>query len=159
MNTHTTTTNTRFTLKEILEMLVVTLLLTGVALTLFAPAHVRGTSMNPTFYTGDHLLVERVSPRLNAISVGDVVIFASGDEHLIKRVIATSGDTVTIQDGDVYVNGVFVATGAHLVNAKVTLHDAVFVLGDNRNSSNDSRNFGIVPMAHVEGRVVARLWR
>ena len=88
-----------------------------------------------------------------------------GDELLIKRVIGLPGETVEIRDGQVYINGKlldepFVAEETQPGrNGQVTvppLH--VYVLGDNRNHSNDSRSFGPVPIENIVGRAWVSYW-
>jgi signal peptidase I len=129
---------------------------------------VEGQSMEPNLHTDQRLVIEKVSYRLHAPERFDVVVLKlpnRGEELLIKRVVGLPGETVEIQDGRVYINGLLLEEafltsetrpGRH---GKVTvppLH--VFVLGDNRNHSNDSRSFGPVPLDNIVGRAWVSYW-
>ena len=98
---------------------------------------------------------------------GDVVVFRSlyeDDRDLVKRVIAVPGETVEIRDGAVFVDGVELdepyAIGLDRWDMQpLTVSEgAYFVLGDNRQASNDSRNFGVVPMENIVGRAWLSVW-
>lgn len=137
------------------------------------PSFVIGASMNPTFQEGDLVLVERVSQFLSAPKHGDIVV-ASSDiklnensyKDLIKRVIAVSGDTIVIKDGFVYVNGNKI--NEPYLNDGITNNEFegivpenhVFIMGDNRLHSNDSRSdeIGFVPYERLKGKVYFRIW-
>ena len=122
---------------------------------------VDGESMAPSLHKGDHLLIEKVSPRLGVVDRGDVVVLRKRDsgELLVKRVVATAGEVVSAWAGRVYVNGealheheyADMNTGygfpEHLVGPS-----ELFVLGDNRNKSEDSATWGCVPVQQVIGR-------
>ena len=98
---------------------------------------------------------------------GDVVVFRSlyeADRDLVKRVIAVPGETVEIRDGSVFVDGVELdepyAIGRDRWDMRpLTVPDgAYFVLGDNRQASNDSRSFGVVPVEHIIGKAWLSVW-
>ncbi|MBR1390043.1 MAG: signal peptidase I [Lachnospiraceae bacterium] len=126
-----------------------------------------GQSMNPTLETGQRILVDRFWYRLTDPKPNDVIVFLpNGNEkshYYVKRVIAVPGDTIQIKNGAVYVNGELfdeaVETAA-IEEAGVAgeellvEEDEFFVLGDNRNSSEDSRyaNIGNVKKEHIIGK-------
>lgn len=127
-------------------------------------------SMLPTIQLNDRILCEKVSYRLHDIEAGDIICFNSDYENgavLVKRVIATPGQTVDIHDGRVYVDGKESVYGYGvsepledgISDYPVTLGDGqVWVMGDNRESSADSRVFGSVSEDDVIGRVFACVW-
>lgn len=129
---------------------------------------VEGSSMDPNMHDRDRLLVEKVSYRLHEPRRGDVVVFKTGHETLIKRVIAVPGDTVLIRDHGVYVNGVRLEE--EYINGKMIAYTQIgpitipeghyFVLGDNRNVSRDSRDptVGLVKQEDIIGRALFRYW-
>ncbi len=135
------------------------------------PVRVSSASMEPTFGAGDHLLVRKRLLGGAQAHAGDAVVLrgrgaAGPHELLVKRVAAVGGDRVGIRDGRLVVNGVRV-TEAYVVHAEVdgtyfgpvTVPDgSVFVLGDNRGDSLDSRDFGAVPTDRLVGTVLVRLW-
>jgi len=128
---------------------------------------VYGSSMEPNLHTDQRLVVEKVSYRLHSPRRGDVVVIRMperGPELLIKRVIALTGETLEIRNGVVYINEqpieeeylVRKTTGTY---GPTTIPDGhVFVMGDNRGASNDSRIFGPVPLDRVVGRAWVSYW-
>ncbi len=126
-------------------------------------------SMVPTFEIGDRFLANKFVYRFWEPSVGDVVVFRSvegGDEDLVKRIVALPGDEVTVENGVLSVNGEvrnepFVNEGlpdrGAYGPARVPEGD-VFVMGDNRANSRDSRFFGPVPIENIEGEAFASFW-
>lgn len=137
---------------------------------LFAPYSVSSTSMEPTLGNGDRVLVNKVDYRASQPRRGDIVLieappgWAIGDE-LVKRVVAVGGDTVEGTDGHLVVNGAAPDEGYLPVGASTADFDPievpegyVFVLGDNRPASVDSRAFGPIPEGTVTARVDAVIW-
>ena len=131
------------------------------------PVRVHADSMQPTLRSGDEVLVDRLSLVLRAPHRGEIVVANAPDIGLVvKRVAAVGGDTVGIEDGVLVVNGhaekegyVDYASidGSYFGPVRVA-PGAVFLLGDNRGNSEDSRDFGAVPEDDVLGRVLVRLW-
>ena len=135
-------------------------------------------SMVPTIQTGDCILGERVSHRIRQPRQGEVVTFECPEElgiTLVKRVIATEGQTVDIRDGHVFVDGhqldePYAQGGrtdpqppdedgtAAITYPHVVAEGCVWVMGDNRADSRDSRLFGDVPISSVSSRVLCAYW-
>ena len=131
------------------------------------PLTVQGDSMEPTLGGGDVVLISRWSAGVGSFERGDLVVFGDPDGELsLKRVVGLSGDSVAIQDGVLVVDGtapVEPYADPQLIDAAyfgpvVVGPSSVFVLGDNRATSIDSRDYGAVDLDHVAGRVVLRLW-
>ena len=138
----------------------------------FRVAHVSGDSMTPTLSDGDRVILNRAAIVFGTPRIGDIVAFPYPDnpsEHYIKRVIGVSGDMVDMVNGRFIVNGeplddafsydIVWATGN--VGFPVMVEDGrVFVLGDNRNGSKDSRytSVGTISNRDIIGRVLVRLW-
>jgi signal peptidase I len=136
---------------------------------LYQPVKVEGTSMAPLLSDQERIFINKFVYRFEAIHRGDVVVFwypLDRSKSFIKRVIALPGETVTIRQGVVTVNGVVVPEpyvppqyedvsdfGPTRVPA-----DSYFVMGDHRISSNDSRVFGPVPSQFIYGRAVFAYW-
>jgi signal peptidase I len=129
---------------------------------------VEGQSMEPSLHTNQRLVVEKVSYRFHGPQRFDIVVLrlpSQGEELLIKRVIGLPGETVEIRNGQVYINGQqldepFIAEETRPGrNARVIVPPLnVYVLGDNRNRSNDSRSFGPVPIENIVGRAWLSYW-
>ena len=126
-------------------------------------------SMVPTLEIGDRLFVNKFIYRFTDPEPGDIVVFKSvegGEEDLIKRVVAVPGDTVEVRDGELYVNGQpqegsyvnreFPDRSYYGPNTVPEGH--VFVMGDNRANSRDSRFFGPVPYENIEGEAFLLFW-
>ncbi len=136
-------------------------------LLVLSPVRVNGGSMSPTLLPGEVLLVDRFSLYLRMPQRGDMVIFSHPEtgEELIKRVIALPGETVEIADGHVYVNGCLLDESAYspaLAEAYAPVAvpaGAVFVLGDDRGQSMDSRDpaLGCIPLKNLDGMVRLRV--
>lgn len=132
------------------------------------PVTVSSSSMSPTLRAGDVLLTSRMAPDVGDLDRGDLVVFVSpGDgERAVKRVIGLPGEEIVVLDGVLHVDGrvvdePFIDPGlvdGYYSRTYVVPGDAVFVMGDNRANSVDSRDYGAVPEPALEGRVVVRLW-
>ena len=149
---------------------------------LFQAYYIRFTSMEPTLGNGDRVLVNKLGYDLHDISRGDLVVFerpqgVSGQQtdDLIKRVIALPGEVIKFVEGDVYIDGRRLhepylessgitagnmpAKCAPLVNEGCLVGAGeVFVLGDNRANSTDSRSFGPISEHLIVGHAFLRIW-
>jgi signal peptidase I len=128
---------------------------------------VYGSSMEPNLHTDQRLVVEKVSYRLHSPHRGDVVVLRMpdrGPELLIKRIIGLPGETIEIRNGTVYINQqpleepYLVRRTGSTYGPTVVPQGHVFVMGDNRGASNDSRVFGPVPIDRVVGRAWVSYW-
>jgi len=173
----------RSVLSSVIEIVKVLVLTLGIFLVIqnfvAQPFQVMQGSMERTFFENDYVLVDRLTPRWDDYSPGDVVIFrapAARDTMgtpFIKRVIGVAGDTVEVRDdGLVSVNGVVLdepyiyrddAGNAEPTEASdqtrwVVPSGQLFVMGDHRRRSDDSRVFGPILVSSVIGREVLRYW-
>ncbi len=130
------------------------------------PLAVSTGSMAPTLEAGDRVLSWKPGAGGHSWRRGDVVAFRHRGQVWVKRVVARGGETVALRDGRLFVDGTPVREpyadprridGVYFGPVRVP-SGAVFVLGDNRGDSVDSRRFGAVPVSRIEGRVVATLW-
>lgn len=128
---------------------------------------VLGSSMQPNFETDQWLIVNKAIYRFSDIKRGDVVMLrppSNLDTDSIKRVIALPGETVEIKDRLVYINGELLSEPYILDASRYTMklleipHGHCFVLGDNRNSSNDSHNGWTVPRQNIVGKAWLLIW-
>ncbi|GAB5490372.1 MAG: signal peptidase I [Phototrophicaceae bacterium] len=133
---------------------------------------VDGRSMQPTFQDAERLIVSRLHYLVTLPDRGDIIVFNSVDENdpevmLIKRVIGLPGETIRFTDQNLYINDVLVTedyineicTEFRCADSETVLgEDEYFVMGDNRNNSQDSRRLGPIPLDHIVGRVVFRYW-
>jgi signal peptidase I len=133
---------------------------------------VDGESMQPTLYTGERLLVNKFIYRFREPKCGEIIVFHPPGEpnnrRFIKRVIGVPGDVVDIKDGIVYVNNkplnsqyTFEKIRSRYFNVDFPLkvpEGCVFVLGDNRNNSKDSRHLGPIPMKSITGEAFLLYW-
>lgn len=131
------------------------------------PFRIPTESMEPTLRPGDQALVDKLSG--HAPTRGQLVAFhspRSGGEVLLKRVVAVGGDTVGLEDGVLVVNGKQVrepfvdhkAIDSVYFGPVKVRQGTIFVMGDNRANSEDSRDFGAVRTSSIIGRAVARVW-
>lgn len=152
--------------------------LSAVAIVAFLRAFVVGlyivpsASMEPTILAGDYVAGDRIGLATGGASVGDVVTFASPEGSgatLVKRVVAVAGQEVDLRGGRVFVDGIQLeepyAVGRTLAPDEsavayphVVTDGCVWVMGDNRARSRDSRAFGDVPVASLSSRITLRYW-
>lgn len=143
---------------------------------LFGSYIVDGPSMKPNFHTGERLIVNKILYDIRTPKRGEVVVFhATPDKDFIKRVIALPGETVRVQGDEVYINGEpldepylrQVVEQAKLAgkpyndlnwSESTVPEGSVFVMGDNRSDSTDSRMIGPVPFDNIVGRAEIVFW-
>lgn len=147
---------------------VAAVLLLGVRELVAEPFRIPSASMAPTLRTGDHVVVDKLAFRIGDAHRGQIAVLrepGSGD-LLLKRIVAVAGDVVGIEDGVLVVNrrrpvepyADPASIDSEYFGPVTVPAGAVFVLGDNRSNSVDSRDFGVVPVTNLVGRVRARVW-
>jgi signal peptidase I len=168
-------------LLEIVETLVLTLIIFFVIQTFVAqPYRVQQVSMERTLEPDQYVLVDKLTPRFDTYKRGDIVVFnppanwvqAQGQPY-IKRVIGVGGDKIELKDGKVLVNGTPLLEQAYVyqedggsqptdaligVGSWVVPQGQLFLMGDHRSNSADSREFGPVDITAVIGRAWLRYW-
>lgn len=151
---------------EIVQTLLLAVILYVAIDAVFARVRVDNISMETTLMPGDLLVVNKLAYKLGTYHTGDVVIFhdpLNTSEDFIKRIIGTPGDTVSIHNGQVAVNGVilqenYIRETTAYDGDWVVPNDSLFVLGDNRNESSDSHVWGFVPLYDVVGKALFVYW-
>ncbi|OGK15332.1 signal peptidase I [Candidatus Roizmanbacteria bacterium RIFCSPLOWO2_02_FULL_37_19] len=143
-----------------------------VYLFIMQPHQVKGSSMDNTFHNGEYILTNKLAYKFGSPHRGDVVVFSSPDNKdidFIKRIIALPGEKIRIENNTIYINGKALKE-QYIEGQTLTLEDAylkegqeeiipnghIFVMGDNRQRSSDSRMFGPVPTQDIIGRVFFR---
>jgi len=154
----------RVPVRVVVPVLAALAVLVVLLVTAVEPLRVTSQSMSPTLDTGDQVLVDKLTGRWRAPAVGDVVLYRDpvGERLVVKRVVALGGQTVALEDGELVVDStvrhepqVDVSRIDSTYFGPVTVPpDAVFVLGDNRAESIDSRTYGPIPVDDLLGRVV-----
>jgi signal peptidase I len=136
---------------------------------LYQPVKVEGSSMMPGLADQERIFINKYAYRLGAIERGDVVVFrCPGDvsKNYIKRIVGLPGDRVEVRRGEVLVNGnrleePYVPAkfrDQRSMNELMVPEDGYFVLGDHRNLSSDSRDFGVVERDAIFGKAVFAYW-
>ena len=131
------------------------------------PVRLMGSSMEPTMGDGEIVLMNRLAVMTGKYEKGDIVMFryydADGSKTVVKRIIATEGDAIRILEDGVEVNGTILqeeyVEGATEGLVDMTVPEGtVFVMGDNRHSSYDSRNMGVISCDDLKGYVFFRIY-
>lgn len=144
--------------------------------------YIPSKSMDPTLEVGDRVLVNKLSYHLHDVNRGDIVVFerlegapADGINDLIKRVVGLPGESIVIKENKVFVDGTelaepYLVPGTPTTNGPLPPYtctvdspckvpdNSVWVMGDNRTDSQDSRYFGPVPESKIVGRAFFRVW-
>jgi signal peptidase I len=170
----TATTGASSLLREVAEVVVLAIILYfGISFAVQA-VHVEGLSMYATLDDNDYLIANKIDYRLHPPQRGDIIILrppTDNSKDFIKRVIALPGEKLLIRDSVVYINGRrldepylpeqwttlnnWPATGS---DGQVMRSNEYFVMGDNRNRSQDSRIFGPIGRDRIDGRAWFRIW-
>jgi signal peptidase I len=153
-------------LLDIGETLLLSFVLFAIVNFVSARIRVEGYSMEPTFHDGELVIVNKLAYTYAKPQRGDVIIFyypRDPKEEYIKRIIGLPGDEVFVQDGKVTVNGEtltepYIADSPAYSLKQTVPEGTLFVLGDNRNNSSDSHNWGPLPMDLVVGKAVFIYW-
>jgi signal peptidase I len=160
------------------ENIIILALALGLALFIRAfiaePRYIPSESMLPTLEVGDRLIVEKLSYYTHLPHRGDIVVFApppqlqeqgfEADQAFIKRVIGLPGDTIEIKGGHVFINQellteAYIAAAPNYPMSTMVVPPAqLFVMGDNRNNSNDSHIWGFLPIPNIIGHACFRFW-
>jgi signal peptidase I len=160
---------------ENIQILLLALALAVLIRTFIAePRYIPSASMLPTLEIGDRLIVEKLSYYSHPPQRGDIIVFAPPpqlqargyleDQAFIKRVIGLPGDTVAISNGRVFVNQkllteTYIAEPPNYVMKPIVVPSTeLFVMGDNRNNSNDSHVWGFLPKVNIIGHACFRFW-
>jgi signal peptidase I len=156
--------------REIIEWTVTLALAVGLALAVHTWVGelitVVGPSMEPNLWTNEKVLVGKVEYYFSKPKRGDIVIvkFSDRTEDIIKRVIGTEGESVSVSGGKVYINGKelnepYIPEPINQDFAEIVVPPGtIFVMGDNRNDSHDSRDVGPIPLTDVLGRAYSIVW-
>ncbi len=163
-------------MKEIFEWIktiIISIVIALVITTFIRPTLVRGHSMYPTLEPNNYLIINKIPYMIHEPEHGDIIVFKSHletldgkEKDLIKRVIAVEGDEIVVKDGEIYVNGEKLEEdyiNGDYTSGDIELNvpqDHVFVMGDNRQNSLDSRDsrVGPVEIDTIRGKVLVRLF-
>lgn len=154
-------------LRELLETIVLSLVIFLLIRLVIQNYRIESHSMQPNFFEGEFILVNKLAFKLGEPSRGEVIVFhnpGNVEEDYIKRVIGLPGDEVEIREQTVYVNGQELvepyATNPFRDNyGPMTVPDNhLFVMGDNRGNSSDSRRIGPIPEELIVGQAWLRVW-
>jgi signal peptidase I len=159
-------------LRELVEVVVLAVILYfGISFAVQA-VHVEGLSMFATLDDNDYLIANKIDYRLHAPQRGDIIILrppTDNSKDFIKRIIALPGERILISNGYVYING-HKLDEPYLPEAWTTFNNLYgpdgmvvppndyYVMGDNRNRSQDSRTFGVISRDRIDGRAWFRIW-
>ncbi len=155
------------TILDVLETILLSVILFVGINTVSSRIRVESISMQPTLYAGNFVLVNKLAYRLGTPGRGDIIVFRYPPDPTqvpyIKRVIGLPGDHVHIADGQVYINGQLLIEPYLTVRTNrggdwTVPANSLFVMGDNRNNSSDSRSWGFVPLQNVIGKAELVYW-
>lgn len=161
--------------KENLQILLVALALALFLRTFVAePRYIPSDSMLPTLQLGDRLVVEKISYYFCSPNPGEIVVFDppqqlqvqgyAKDQAFIKRVVGVEGNAIKVKQGKVYINdqplpeNYIAEPPDYQLAPQIVPKDHLFVMGDNRNNSNDSHVWGFLPKRNVIGHAFFRFW-
>jgi len=168
-------------LREVLETLVLTAIIFFAVNSVTGRFKIYGASMDNTFQNGEYIIVNRLAYKIGQPQRGDVVVFVPpghpestfferlvgipGETDYIKRIIGIPGDTIRIENGQVYVNGQLInepyirePMNKGMIQEWALDPEQYIALGDNRNSSQDSRTIGPIDSSRIVGKVELVYW-
>ena len=153
------------TLLEYIQVILISVITSFVILYFVQISRVVGISMEPTYHEGNIVLVDKVFYKQSEPEHNDIVVVKYGNEQIIKRVVAVSGDKLELKDNELYLNGELLEE--NYINEKMENNDfsyeipkgKIFVMGDNRNHSIDSRIIGYIDFEDdVVGKVFLKVF-
>lgn len=151
--------------REIIETILLTVLIYAAVNLITDRRRIESVSMEPNLHPGEYVLVEKISYALGQPQRGDIIVFhhPRGERDLIKRVIGLPGETLEVRAGQVWIDGAALTepyVAAALVGSgRWTLgSNQFFVMGDNRNNSQDSRSWGPLERELIVGKTVFIYW-
>lgn len=153
-------------LVDILETLILSVILFFIINSVSARIKVDGSSMEPSLHHGEFILVSKLSYKIGEPDRGDVVVFdfpRNITQEYIKRVIGLPGEQVRIENSNVYIDDqplseAYIKDAPNYQGSWEVPEGTLFVLGDNRNNSSDSHNWGMVPLENVVGKAFFVYW-
>ncbi|HBG22265.1 MAG TPA: signal peptidase I [Peptococcaceae bacterium] len=154
--------------KDILEAVILAIILAAVIrIWLFEPFYIPSPSMETTLMTNDRIIVNKFIYKINEPERGDIIVFQyplDPERDFVKRVIALEGETIEVRDNYVYINGKRLEE-PYIQDTMVSNFgpvrvpkDHLFVMGDNRNNSDDSRVWGALHTKYLVGKTVFKYW-
>ena len=151
---------------DVVETLILSIVLFAAINAVSARIRVDGASMEPTLQSGEFVIVNKLAYLFGEPTTGDVIVFhfpRDPDQEYIKRIIGLPGDRVEIKNGEVYLNDQvldedYIAASPVYEDILEVPGDSLVVLGDNRNNSSDSHNWGPVPLDYVIGKATFVYW-
>lgn len=154
---------------EILESVVIAVVLAAlIRIFIFSPFYIPSGSMEPTLQVGDRIIVSKLNYHFTNPARGDVIVFRfplDPDRDFVKRVIGLGGETVAFRDSQLYINGEPVSEDYLPEGLKFPDFGPVqvpegnyFMMGDNRNNSDDSRRWGSLPEEYIIGKAIIIYW-
>ncbi len=152
--------------REFLEIILIAGALFLVVNLVTARVRVESISMQPNLNEGEFVVVNRLAYRWDEPQRGDIIVFrfpGNQQKRYIKRVIGIEGDFISIQEGQVSINGLsldepYIAAAPTYEGEWGVGSGSVFVLGDNRNNSNDSKNWGTLEKDAIIGKAILVYW-
>jgi signal peptidase I len=153
--------------KDVLEIALISLFLFLSINTITARIRVESVSMQPTLFAGNFVVVNKLSYQFGKPSRGDIIVFRYPPnpelDPYIKRVIGLPGEHILVEDGKVLINGVrisepYLETQTQQGGEWTVPQESLFVMGDNRNNSSDSRAWGVVPIENIIGKASMVYW-
>lgn len=167
-------------LRDFLETVLLAVVLFLAINAISARVRVDGFSMRPTLDDGQYVLVSRLATTFGTYERGDIIVFRppmvppeslyrrvigmpGEEEDYIKRLIGVPGDTIRVENGSMFINGMlldepYIAAAPVYTGLWEVPLGHVFVLGDNRNNSSDSHQWGLLPVENILGRAVLVYW-
>jgi signal peptidase I len=152
-------------LREVVETILLATLVFLIVNAATGRFRIDGMSMEPTLHDGEYVIINRLVYKLHPPERGDVIVFRrDGRRDYIKRVIGLPGETIEIRRGQVLINGQALPEsfikepGLYSMGLRTIEPNEYFVLGDNRNNSSDSHNWGAVPFSAIDGKAWIVYW-